>query len=152
MPIPNFTSGETLSALRLNALVDIVNKSHQNMFSMTVPFEQVEVNATNATEAYWSWMFRYDPNNPYYKLQYTWSGRTASATIYGHVNNILQWSDMAGGANGVHNRTVDLSGLGLKAGDLYEYEIWVSRAASTFLRIDYLFMTNNASYAPTIVQ
>lgn len=151
MPLPRFIAGEVLSAVKLNQMVGVLNQSQNNMLSVGNPFEQVEANGTNAVVVYWSWMFRYNPQHRYYKLRYTWSGRAATAFASGGIKGTAGWTDPAGGATGVFNRTIDLSTLGLQPGKMYEYEIRADRKTSTFFRVDFLFMTNNSSFVPTII-
>jgi len=157
MTLPYFQAGEVLSAVKLNSMVAAINRIQNPMLSMTQPFEQVEANAFNISdtgEAYWAWMFRYIPSSPYYRLRYTWGGRSSGATARGGVKGAALWYDNAGGANGVHAHDVNLGpspGIGLQPGKIYTYEIWAKRDTSTFFRVDYLFMTNNAAFAPTII-
>jgi len=153
MPLPRFVAGEVLSAVKLNQMVEVLNQTQNNMLSMGLPFEQVEANGTNMTitgQAYWSWMFRYNPQHPYYKIRCSWGARAATAFALGGVKGTAGWTDPAGGAATFSHTTV-LSGLGLTAGKIYTYEVRATRKTSTYFRVDYLFMTNNTNYAPVIL-
>lgn len=150
MPIPPFVSGETLSAMRLNQMVDIINRAQRIMTSISHPFEQVEV-ADNGTFT-WQWMFRYAPEYPFWRVRYQWTSRHASAYLTATLAGNTLVNDAAGGASGVHNYSPNIASLGLIPGSVYTVDMTVNRGASGSWRLTWLFNSNNSSYAPTIIQ
>lgn len=153
MPIPLFQSGEVLSAMRLNALVQVVNDATAVMESFSYPFQQVELYETSLIPSItWNWMFRYSPTMKYYKLRYLWQDRQPLASAVGKISGTTVFTDAAGGASGQHDRLIDLSTAGLIEGKIYTLDLTVNLADSTFFRVIWAFMTNNSAYAPTIIQ
>lgn len=156
MPIPNFVTGEVLSAMRLNSMVQIINDATEISDSFGYPFEQVELNAGDDDHhVIWNWMFRYVPRNRYYKVRYVWSNRQAGAYAVGRIGTTTLFTDAAGGASGEFNHLIDLSTLGLREGAVYTLDIEAERgetAGTSYLRIIWAFNTNNSTYAPAIIQ
>lgn len=160
MPIPLFTAGEVLSAMRLNAMVQVVNDATAISESFGYPFEQVELNSSDPDHhIIWTWMFRYVPRNRYYKVRYVWSNRDPDAYITGKINGIQVFSDPAGGASGEFNHLIDLESvtlnLGLKEGAAYTLDIEAERGevgGISYVRIIWAFNTNKSAYTPTIIQ
>lgn len=152
MPIPQFSPGEVLSAMRLNAMVDVVNRASTLISSASQPFEQVQMGSDLGQDITWNWMFRYAPSNRYWKLRYVWSSRSAAAAASGYINGVQVFNDPAGGATGEHNHTIDMASLGLFPGSIYTFDIECLRHDSAYFRVIWLFNTNDSTYAPTIIQ
>lgn len=156
MPIPNFTTGEVLSAMRLNYMVHIVNQSDAISKSFAYPFEQVELNASDDDHhIIWNWMFRYAPRNRYYKVRYVWFNRDPDAYITGRIGSTTLFTDAAGGASGEFNHLIDLSTLNLREGAVYTLDVEAERGevgGTSYVRIIWAFNTNNSGYAPIIIQ
>ena len=159
MPIPPFQAGEVLSAMRLNAMVQIVNDSEALRRSFSQPFKQVDFYANSDNDTIvWNWMFRYVPRLRYYKVRYYWSDRHSEDNISAYINGVQAFNDPNGGASGISNQTIDLARttapFNLLEGKVYTLDIHVNLEftgdQSDYLRIVWAFMTNNSSYTPTI--
>lgn len=156
MPIPNFVTGEVLSAMRLNTMIHIVNQADAISKSFAYPFEQVELNASDDDHhIIWNWMFRYVPRNRYYKVRYTWFNRDPDAWIKGSIGGVEVFNDPAGGANTTFNHLIDLNTLNLREGAVYTLDIEAERGevgGTSYVRIIWAFNTNTSDYTPVIIE
>jgi hypothetical protein len=158
MPIPPFIAGEVLSAMRLNAMVQIVNDSEALRRSFSQPFRQIDFYGNNNSDTVaWTWMFRYVPRLRYYKLRYQWVGWNSGDSIAASINGVEAFN-VTTGPSGTFNQTIDLarttSPFNLQEGKIYTLYVYVTLNwtgdPNDYVRMIWAFMTNNSGYTPPI--
>jgi hypothetical protein len=155
MPIPQFVPGEVLSAMRLNQMVEVVNNLGMIIHSTGLPFQQVQLTEDTGDEKTWQWMFRHSSYNRYCRVRRLWGNRQSGSRISIGIGGteLISFAEDQAQSAADHAYVFDLfTEVTLIPGHVYTIDIDVERGGvDAYIRILWIFNTNNASYAPTLI-
>jgi len=139
--LPTFTHGQVLSASHLNALQSYVQALHDAALGQTMPFLAWQWYGDVPVSKSWTGILRHKYDS--FKYKYVITDGYGACTI--KINNVAVATSTG---PGTYTATVDISGLGLVAGQFYDVIFAIANVGSQegHASVQYMY----ESYAPAV--